>query len=111
MDRWRRLTSLFRRRVRRQGDPNAILLHVRCTRCGEVIRIRADRRWDLVEELDDPAVAHVLHKDVLGTRCNRMMSIHVAFDRGGAILRQDAEGAAFVTAEEYQAFVAGRGRA
>lgn len=106
----RRLAFFFRKRRGGGKDPNAIVVYVCCGFCGEIVRVRADRRWDLAQEFDDTATGYVLHKDVLGTRCNRMMSVHITFDRAYAILRQEVEGGRLATIEEYEAAQAGRDR-
>ncbi len=49
--RW--LTRLFTRRPRSES-PSALWIYVACSRCGEAIRVRADRRYDLVSEMRDP---------------------------------------------------------
>ncbi len=84
------------------------MLYVRCGACGEIVRVRADRRWDLVEEFDDPAVPFALHKDVLGARCPRLMSLHARFDRRYALQHHEVVGGALATADEYEAAQAGR---
>jgi hypothetical protein len=94
-----RITSFLTRPRPGTGDEHAIVFHVRCGACGEVIRVRADRRWDLVESWDDPGAAYVLRKDVVGVRCNRLMAIQVTFDRRHAILTQHAQGGTFATPE------------
>ncbi|MDQ7842255.1 MAG: hypothetical protein QN141_04340 [Armatimonadota bacterium] len=101
--------SLFRRlRERWSGaaspaDAHAVVFYVRCDRCGEVVRVRADRRWDLVQELEDGVTGYTLYKDVLGTRCNQLMRMVVRFDREYRITHQDVEGGRFATAAEYAA--------
>jgi len=98
--------SLFRRlRERWSGagspvDSHALVFYVRCDRCGEVIRVRADRRWDLVQELDDGVTGYTLYKDVLGTRCNQLMRLVVRFDRDYRITRQEVQGGRFASRAE-----------
>ncbi len=88
-------------------DPHAIVFYVRCEHCGEVVRVRADRRWDLVQEFGDGVVGYTLHKEILGTRCNRMMTARIGFDGRYAITSQEAHGGAFASQEEYEAARAG----
>ena len=90
---------------RRRGgsdDAHVLIFSVRCNRCGEVIRVRADRRWDLLQELGDGAAGYSLHKDVLGTQCNALMRMLVLFDRTYRITHQEIEGGRFVSQAEYE---------
>lgn len=97
---WRWLTSRFRPRPAAADDPHALVFHVRCGRCGEHIRVRADRRWDLTQEFDDGVSGYVLRKEVLGERCNHLMAVHITFDRKYAILTREVEGGSFVSPED-----------
>jgi hypothetical protein len=97
----RRLRSLLFGGAPPEGQ--ALLFYVRCDQCGEVIRVRADRRWDLLQELDDGVTGYSLHKDVLGTRCNRLLRMVVRFDRAYTITQRELHGGRFVTQAEYQA--------
>jgi len=106
----RRLASLLSRKDSGAGpeatgaaDPHTIAFYVRCDHCGEVVRVRADRRWDLVQEFGEGVIGYTLHKEVLGTRCNRLMTARIGFDRGYAITSREAHGGAFATKEEYEA--------
>jgi|RifCSP19_3_1023858.scaffolds.fasta_scaffold27747_2 hypothetical protein len=100
---FQKLRSLFRGGAG-TDDAHVLIFYVRCNRCGEVIRVRADRRWDLLQELGDGAAGYSLHKDVLGTQCNALMRMLVLFDGTYRITHQEIEGGRFVTPAEYEAF-------
>lgn len=85
------------------GEAQAFVFYVRCDRCGEVVRARADRRWDLLQELGEGSGGYSLHKDVLGTRCNALMHVLVRFDDTYRITHQEVAGGRFVSAAEYDA--------
>lgn len=97
---WRWLTSRFRARPGAADDPHALVFHVRCGRCGEHIRVRADRRWDLTQEFDDGVSGYVLRKEVLGERCSQLMAVHITFDRNYAILTREVEGGSFLSQDD-----------
>jgi hypothetical protein len=101
MSLFRRLRSLVFGGAPPEGP--ALLFYVRCDHCGEVIRVRADRRFDLVQELDDGLTGYTLHKEVLGTRCNRLLRMVVRFDRGYTITQQELHGGRFVSPSAYEA--------
>ena len=104
--RW--LKRLFAPRRRQESD-TALWLYVRCQRCGEVLRIRADRRYDLVSEMRDPGEtgpAYTLHKDIVGARCFQRIAVRLAFDRRLQLVEREIQGGQFLTEQEYQAATA-----
>ena len=106
--RW--LTRLFTRRSRAES-PSPIWLYIVCGRCGEAIRIRADRRYDLVSEMRDPGEAgpaYTLHKDIVGSRCFQRIAVDVEFDQRLQIIERRISGGRWLTEEEYRATTAAR---
>ena len=88
------LRRLFSRSPGREAD-NALWLHVRCDRCGEVIDVRVDRRYDLASNLLDPGEegpAYTVRKDVVGDRCFRRISVTLGFDHRFNIVEQHIQG-------------------
>jgi len=94
-----RFRNLFR--GGESGGAHALIFYVRCNRCGEVVHVRADRRWDLLQELSEGAAGYSLHKDVLGTRCNALMHMAIRFDDHYKITHQEVEGGRFASQAEY----------
>jgi len=94
-----RFRNLFR--GGESGGAHALIFYVRCNRCGEVVHVRADRRWDLLQELGEAAAGYSLHKDVLGTRCNALMHMVIRFDGNYKITHQEVEGGRFASQAEY----------
>ena len=88
------LRRLFARPRGREAD-NALWLRVRCDRCGEVIDLRVDRRYDVASNLLDPGEegpAYTMHKDVVGDRCFRRIGVSLGFDRHMNIVEQNVRG-------------------
>jgi len=101
--RW--LTRLFTRRPRSE-TPSALWIYVACSRCGEAIRVRADRRYDLVSEMRDPGEvgpAYTLHKDIVGAQCFQRIAVDVGFDQHLQVVERRISGGHWLTEEEYQA--------
>jgi hypothetical protein len=101
--RW--LTRLFTRRPRAESL-SALWIYVACSRCGEAIRVRADRRYDLVSEMRDPGEAgpaYTLHKDIVGSHCFQRIAVDVAFDQRLEIIERRISGGRWLTEEEYRA--------
>jgi hypothetical protein len=102
------LKHLFAPRRHREPD-TALWIYVRCQRCGEAIRIRADRRYDLVSEMHDPGEegpAYTLHKDIVGARCFQRIPVRLAFDHRLQLVEREIQGGQFLTEQEYQAATA-----
>jgi hypothetical protein len=103
--RWfKRLCLLFTSRSR-QADNPAVWLYVRCSRCGEAIRVRVDRRYDLASEWRDPGEpgpAYTMHKDIVGEGCFQRIRVDVGFDDSFKIVEQHIRGGVFLTEEAYQ---------
>jgi hypothetical protein len=101
--RW--LTRLLTRRPRSESPP-ALWVYVACSRCGEAIRVRADRRYDLVSEMRDPGdvgPAYTLHKDIVGAQCFQRIAVDVAFDQRLQVIERRISGGRWLTEEEYKA--------
>ncbi len=92
---------------RERGDPNAIYFYVRCKKCGEKIRLRVDKRYDLMRDYDrgpgDAGSGYILQRDVMGNKCFQLMHMEVFLDNGYRVLSQDITGGEFITREEYEA--------
>ncbi len=95
----RRWTSGRRGRAQDAGD--AFLLYVRCDHCGEIVRVRIDPRWDLAQEFDDDVTGYSLQKDIVGSACNRVITVRMAFDRGYNVITREIEGGRFADREEF----------
>ena len=98
------LKALFSPRV--DDDANAYWLYVQCNKCGEALRVRVDRRWDLAQEFgqDDTVSGHSLNKDVVGSqRCFQAIHVHQELDRSYKVKKQEITNGKFLTKQEYEA--------
>ena len=101
--RW--LTRLLTRRPRSER-PSDLWIYVACSHCGEAIRVRADRRYDLVIEMRDPGEvgpAYTLHKDIVGAQCFQRIAVDVEFDQRLQVIERHLSGGRWLTEEEYRA--------
>ena len=85
------------------SDGRSMYFYIQCKACGEKIRVRVDAYNDLQQEFDenDRTSGYTLEKDVLGTKCFRMMHLHVTFDAGRRILEQSVENGLLISKEQY----------
>jgi hypothetical protein len=83
----------------RPRDPDGIYFYVRCGRCGQKLKVRADRRFDLVRDLDEGG--YVLHKEMMDGTCFSLMYATVRFDEDKRIISREVEGGEFISEEEF----------
>lgn len=102
----------FLRRLFGGGDApagdGAIHLYVRCNRCGAPVHVRVDPRNDLLSDYgdDDQASGYHLIKEIMDSRCFRLMRAEIAYDRSRREVSRQLEGGTFITKEEYDQLVA-----
>lgn len=87
-------------------DDRADYFHVRCSKCGEIVRVRVDRSNDLAQEFEDGGdhpTGYSATKGVVGNRCFRTMTLSVEYDRSKRVASTSVEGGAMATAEEFEA--------
>src|SRR5215475_8365579 len=103
--------NLLRRLFGGSGAPamdSAIHLYVRCNRCGAPVHVRVDPRNDLVIEYgdDEDASGYRLIKEIMDSRCFRLMRAEIEYDRGRREVSRQLEGGTFISKEEYDQLAA-----
>jgi len=90
---------------------NAIHLYVRCNRCNAPVHVRVDPRNDLVIEYgdDEDASGYRLIKEIMDSRCFRLMRAEIEYDRGRRELSRQIEGGTFISKDEYDQLAAQEG--
>ena len=90
-----------------QSDSHALWVHVRCSRCGEVIATRVDLRNEPSIQYDSdgqPSGYHVRKVLVGGTRrCYQPMEVELSLDPARRVVDRQISGGEFISAEEYAA--------
>ena len=89
----------FRRAFTRGGQhaSSAILLDVRCSKCGEVIQVRVDPQYELRQDLHEGRDVRALDKDVLGTRCFALIHVRALLGPDLTLLAQEVTGGELVS--------------
>lgn len=89
-------------------NDNAIHLYVRCNHCGSPVHVRIDPRNDLMIEYgeEDDATGYRLVKEIMDSRCFRLMRAEIEYDRGRREVSRQIEGGTFITKAEYDQMVA-----
>jgi hypothetical protein len=81
-------------------DPHAIWLYVRCDYCGQKMKVRVDRRFDLTTDYEQGG--YRLDKSLMDGTCFSRMMARVRFDLRHKIVSQELEGGTFLTREEFE---------
>ncbi len=83
---------------------HALHLFVRCSRCGSPVHVRVHLLNDLTVEFGDgeDVMGYHLRKEIMDSRCFRLMYADLAFDRNRRELSRTLEGGEFITKEEYE---------
>ena len=94
------------------GDRSALHFYVECAKCGETLHIRANPQTDVsvdYMEGSGPGV-RTLHKEILGSACQKIMYLHVILDASNRVVNSRAEGCTVITREQFEAAQAGQSR-
>jgi hypothetical protein len=83
-----------------EAPDDALTFYVRCNRCGEMLRIRVDKRHDLTPDYEKGG--YFLRKEVMDSRCFQLMYAELRFDANHHIVSRDIIGGQFITQEEYE---------
>ncbi len=82
-------------------DPDGIYFYVRCARCGSPIRVRVDKRHDLMRDYDTGELT--VNKEIMDGSCFSLIYASVRFDAAYRIVDKEITGGEFITWEQYQA--------
>lgn len=83
-----------------QTDRGGIFVYVVCDRCGDRLRLRIDRQYDL-NRIDEGG--YVWHKTLVDGKCYRPMPTVVKFDSNYQVVSAEIEGGHYVSREAYEA--------
>lgn len=80
------------------ADPQGVYFYVQCDRCGAMVRLRADKQYDLINEGN----GYVWHKTIVDNRCFRPMPTVVRLNANYEMVEQEITGGRYITQEEYE---------
>ncbi len=86
-----------------QPEDHALHLYVRCSKCRSTLHVRIDPRNEYALEYgdDDQPSGYRLVKEMMDSRCFRLMRAELTFDARKHELSRSIEGGTFITADEY----------
>lgn len=92
------LARLLGGKSTRDSD-DAVHIYIECGRCKSRVHVRLDRRHDLSQ---DEGGGYFVRKEIMDSKCFRLMTAEVTFDSVYGIQRQDVQGGRFLSKEEYE---------
>jgi hypothetical protein len=90
------------------GDATAYWIYVQCAKCGEALKVRVDRRYDLMQEFSDQdrVSGYSLHKAIIGSnRCFQAIHVTQRLDASHKVKSQEITGGRFLSKDEYEAMM------
>ena len=80
-----------------------LFLYVKCNRCGEPLRVRVDTRNELYPEYGDMETSgYVLRKEMMDSKCFRLMYATIRFDARRHEISREIEGGIFIDRDEFE---------
>lgn len=86
------------------ADPEGVYFYVQCDRCGAVVRLRADKQYDLINEGN----GYVWHKTIVDNRCFRPMPTVVHLNAAYEMVSHEITGGRYITREAYEEVLAAK---
>jgi hypothetical protein len=83
------------------GEPNALMLYVKCKRCGAPLAVRVNLANDLSADYDSGG--YVLNKEMMDGKCFTLMRAEVRFDAARKIVERKIDKGEFIAREEFEA--------
>ncbi len=81
-------------------DTRGIYFYVRCDNCGTIVKVRADKEYDLSRQGD----GYVWHKTIVDSRCFRSIPTVVVLSNDFEIVEAEISGGEYVTEADFLAF-------
>jgi hypothetical protein len=82
-------------------DTRGIYFYVRCDNCGTIVKMRADKEYDLSRQGD----GFVWHKTIVDSRCFRSIPTIVVLDGGYNVVSTEISGGEYVSEAAYKEFL------
>jgi len=70
---------------------------IKCGKCGEIVTVKVFPERDLNPTYEDSGPAYVLKKEVMDSKCFRMISVEISYDSSRREIRREISGGTFET--------------
>ena len=81
-------------------DTRGVYFYVRCDNCGTIVKVRADKEYDLSRQGD----GYTWHKTIVDNRCFRSIPTVVVLDSNYEVVTAEISGGEYVTEQEFNEF-------
>lgn len=88
-----------------EGEGDVHYEYVRCSRCGEAMRVRVDLRNELTRRYGSSEGAYYVRKGVLGSgenRCFQTIEVELTFDANRQLVSRHIAGGEFISQEAFR---------
>ncbi len=79
-------------------DKQGVYFYVQCANCGKVVRLRADKQYDLAND----GGGYTWHKTIVDSKCFRPMNTVVNLDSSYNVVNAEINGGRYLTEEEFK---------
>ncbi|MCD6551890.1 hypothetical protein [Thermotoga sp.] len=83
-------------------EKGALVVYIKCDRCGEVFRSHLRRGYDFIVDYDNPSVPYKIDKLYVGSKCPNRIHLVARFTSSYKPVSVSIEGGSFITKEEYE---------
>ncbi len=78
------------------GNPPAFIEYrIKCGKCGEIVNIKVFPERDLNPTYDDNGPAYTLKKEVMDSKCFRLISVEISYDSSRREIGREISGGSF----------------
>lgn len=83
-------------------DKNALVVYIKCNRCGEVFRSHLRIGYDFIINYDDRSSPFMIEKVYVGSKCPNKIELHAKFTGSYKPVSIDIDGGKFISKETYE---------
>ncbi|PLV57172.1 hypothetical protein [Thermotoga sp. SG1] len=83
-------------------EKGALVVYIKCERCGEMFRSHLRRGYDFIVDYDNPGVPYRIDKLYVGSKCPNKIHLVATFTSSYKPVSVSIEGGSFITKEEYE---------
>jgi hypothetical protein len=83
-------------------EKGALVIYIKCDRCGEVFRSHLRTGYDFIVDYDNPGVPYKIDKLYVGSKCPNKIHLVATFTSSYKPVSVSLEGGTFITREEFE---------
>ncbi|HOA16989.1 MAG: hypothetical protein KBE50_06245 [Fervidobacterium sp.] len=88
-------------------DKNALIVYIKCDKCGEVFRSHLRIGYDFIINYDDRAAPFMIDKVYVGSKCPSKIELKAKFTGSYKPVSIEIDGGKFISKETYEEEVKG----